>query len=163
MSLQELRYVEPSPTGWGSSFDWNEEQSSTTVGSRGGVRIATIREMPGMGWQARVEMRLSKLTRLRQGWDGYDAAPPNISVTAFAMSVLHSVMKPETPAPSIVPTHGGGVQLEWHSGGLDIELMIYRPFEAELSVEFSDGQEPIEDERLTTSFDSLGEVLEKLA
>lgn len=163
MSLQELRYAEPSPIEWGASFDWHADHANTTLATGATVRPAPMRVPLREGWQAKVEAKLSKLTRLQRGWDGYDAAPPSILVTAFAMSVLNSVMKPNTPAPSIVPTHGGGVQLEWHVGGLDIELMIYRPFEAELSVEFSDGQAAIEEQALTTRFDSLGEVLEKLA
>jgi hypothetical protein len=163
MSLQELRYAEHSPTEWNVGFDWSADHSNTTIGSGAPARAAPIRMPLRSGWQAQVEAKLAKLTLLQRGWDGYDAAPPSVLVTAFAMSVLNSVMKPATPAPSIVPTHGGGVQLEWHVGGLDVELMIYRPFEAELSVEFSDGQPAVEEQPLTTSFDSLGEVLEKLA
>jgi hypothetical protein len=72
-------------------------------------------------------------------------------------------MGPTIPSPSIVPAHGGGLQLEWHTGGLDIELMIYRPFDAELSVSFNDGRDDIDDAPLTTNFRLLSEALEELA
>jgi hypothetical protein len=72
-------------------------------------------------------------------------------------------MAGHTPAPSIVPTHGGGLQLEWHVGGVDVELMIYRAFEAELSVSFGDDRVPIEDKPLSADFNDLSTALCELA
>lgn len=114
-------------------------------------------------WKRVVEDRLQKLLEYSDGWDGYDAKPPRRSAIVFAREILASVMTPRLPAPSIVPLSGGGIQLEWHVSGLDIELTIYRPYDAELSVEFSDGREPIEEERLTINFERLGSLLSELA
>lgn len=114
-------------------------------------------------WRSAVDNRLAKLSAYTKGWDGHHGEPPRRTVIAFARSILNSVMSPTTPAPAIVPMSGGGLQLEWHAGGLDIELAIYRPREAELSVTFADGRNPIEDEPLTSSFDALSAVLEELA
>lgn len=114
-------------------------------------------------WRRAVDYRLRRLSAYPRGWDGYASEPPNRAVIAFAQSILNSVMQPRTPAPSIVPMSGGGLQLEWHMGGLDIELAIYRPREAELSVEYADGRPPIEDDPLTSKFDTLSEVLEELS
>lgn len=114
-------------------------------------------------WRAAVDERLAKLSTYSKGWDGYEGEAPRRTVIAFARSILNSVMSPTTPAPAIVPMSGGGLQLEWHAGGLDIELAIYRPREAELSVVFADGRDPVEDEPLTSSFDALSSVLEELA
>jgi hypothetical protein len=33
-------------------------------------------------------------------------------------------MEPSTPAPIMVPTAGGGVQLEWHRAGFDVEVLF---------------------------------------
>jgi hypothetical protein len=110
-------------------------------------------------WRARVEARFKEIRRLRYGWDGYAAAPIGLSGIGFARSVLESTMATHTPAPSIVPTHGGGLQLEWHEGGADIELMIYRPFEAELSAAFADGRPTIEELALSTDFGPLAQAL----
>ena len=93
----------------------------------------------------------------------YEAGPLDQSILTFAHSVLNSVMAFHTPAPSVVPTHGGGLQLEWHLGGCEIELMIYRPYEAELSATFADGRDPIEDEPLSTDFDALGTALSAIS
>ncbi|QLC25667.1 hypothetical protein HFP57_12000 [Parasphingopyxis algicola] len=123
------------------------------------IEVAAIEE----SWRYAVEVRLAQLSAYPTGWDGYNSAPPQHSIIAFARSILDSVMSAETPPPSIVPMSGGGLQLEWHIGGFDIELAIFAPFEAELSVEYPDEREPLEDERLTSSFDDLSEVLQELA
>lgn len=40
------------------------------------------------------------------------------------MSLLNEVMEDFTPAPSCVPTSEGGIQLEWHRSGIDLEIEI---------------------------------------
>jgi hypothetical protein len=156
MSLQELRYADP------STVEWMPEPADLAMGLAAAVWEAESYSQDS-NWQERVDQRLKELSRLRSGWDGYAAEPPNGLVAAFASAVLQSVMGSTIPSPSIVPAHGGGLQLEWHTGGLDIELMIYRPFDAELSVSFNDGRDDIDDAPLTTNFRLLSEALEELA
>ena len=36
-------------------------------------------------------------------------------------------MQPGTPQPAVVPTVKGGVQLEWHACGIDLEIEIGQP------------------------------------
>lgn len=114
-------------------------------------------------WRTLVLSELGELTKLRRGWDGPNSGPISLGIAAFAVSILQSVMKPHSPAPAVVPGRGGAIQLEWHQAGLDIELMIYRPADAELSVQFHDGRPPIEDTALATNFEILGRILEELA
>jgi hypothetical protein len=40
------------------------------------------------------------------------------------MTLLARSMDSSTPAPQIVPSTRGGVQLEWHTHGLDIEVLV---------------------------------------
>jgi hypothetical protein len=84
-------------------------------------------------------------------------------VIGFVRSVLESTMSSEAPAPSVVPMSGGGIQLEWHTGGFDIELTVYAPFQAELSVEYPDDREPVEEQTITSDFSTLGELMAELA
>jgi len=114
-------------------------------------------------WQMHADQMLGKLLMLRPGWNGPNTGPISLSMVAFIRAVLSSVMRDDTPAPSFVPAHGGALQLEWHEGGLDIELMVFRPLDAELSVQFHDGREAIEEVQLSTEFDLLSEVLSELA
>ena len=114
-------------------------------------------------WRRSVDLRLEKLSRYERGWDGYDAVPPSSSVIAYARSVLHSAMSPGTPAPSIVPMAEGGLQLEWHRNGFDIELAIFTTSDVELSIEYPDDRESIEDKPLSNSHFELSKALEELA
>lgn len=72
-------------------------------------------------------------------------------------------MQFQTPAPSIVPMSDGGLQLEWHREGYDVELAIYSTDDVELSIEFPDDREPVEEKPVKLSFFELSEVLEQLA
>jgi hypothetical protein len=40
------------------------------------------------------------------------------------MRLLESTMRDDTPAPWVVPLSDGGVQMEWHERGLDIEIGV---------------------------------------
>jgi hypothetical protein len=159
MMQTTLLYREPAPLcqpHWHGSFE-----DSSPLSSFESANLPWARREPR--WKARVDQRLAELSKLRRGWDGYGADPISSTALNFAGAVLESVMTAYSPAPSIVPTHGGGLQLEWHIGGIDVELMIYRPFEAELNVSFSDGRAPIEDRPLSTDFSDLSTALREIA
>lgn len=114
-------------------------------------------------WQAEVDEQLADLMSLRKGWNGPTSGPIALGMASYIRSVLKSVMQWGTPVPSFVPGHGGAVQLEWHQGGLDVELMIYRPLDAELSVHFHDGRGPVEEKAMSINFDDLSKVLSELS
>jgi hypothetical protein len=113
-------------------------------------------------WIAEVEDRLSQLVQLPTGWDGYRSQRVSPATARFVSNLLVSVMKGQMPAPSIVPVSGGGLQVEWHAGGLDIELYVAKPMQAELSVCYADGRPALERE-LTSDFRLLSSVLDELA
>lgn len=64
------------------------------------------------------------LLDLPEDWDSYGARTVNIGAVTSAIQLLTSIMRPETPAPAVVPTNLGGVQLEWHTRGIDLEIEI---------------------------------------
>jgi hypothetical protein len=113
-------------------------------------------------WQVEADERLADLMMLRRGWNGPQSGPIGIGMASYIRALLQSVMQRHTPAPAFVPAHGGSVQIEWHQNGLDIELMVYRPLDAELCVQFHDGRNPIEEEPLSINFDLLSKVLGEL-
>ena len=67
---------------------------------------------------------LQELASLPAGWDSYGAPPIDPGCVIKAVHVLMEAMEPDTPAPSVVPTSRGGVQFEWHIGGIDFEIEI---------------------------------------
>jgi hypothetical protein len=59
---------------------------------------------------------LAKLRQLKHGWDSYGGLPP----TPEAIAVAEILLQPG----SLVPSPDGGLQIEWHQGGYDIEITI---------------------------------------
>lgn len=61
--------------------------------------------------------KLSELENLKQGWAGDGAGQPvSIAASALAYGLLTNLQ--------IVPTIGGGIQIESHVGGWDVELIV---------------------------------------
>jgi hypothetical protein len=56
------------------------------------------------------------------------------------LEILKGIMRPRTPLPQVIPSAAGGVQLEWHEKGVDLELHVTAPYQWELW--FRDLQDP---------------------
>ena len=70
---------------------------------------------------------LASLLKLPAGWNSYRAKTIDVEQVGLATRVLHFLMRPDFPAPSVVPTVRGGVQLEWHRDGIDFEIETLTP------------------------------------
>jgi hypothetical protein len=68
-------------------------------------------------------MRLDDMVNLPKGWDGYDADPIEPEVIAKVKATFPTLPPGWWDA---VPMSSGGVQLEQHAGGWDIEISIER-------------------------------------
>ena|ERR1700761_2984814 len=75
-------------------------------------------------WVEEVTTRFVELLALRDNWNSHGACAISRSNILAAGRFLAAVMKPSTPAPILVPTAGGGVQLEWHRAGFDVEVLF---------------------------------------
>lgn len=70
---------------------------------------------------------VAQLLSLPPGWNSYSAkaiAPQNV---ARGIRLLAQLVEPQTPPPAIVPRVQGGIQLEWHTESIDIEVYIDSP------------------------------------
>jgi hypothetical protein len=86
---------------------------------RGVARV----EAPGASeWYGEALERMNRLTDLAAGWNGHGAREVKGDTAMEAVKFLAEVAYPKIAAPSIVPISDGGVQVEWHRGGLDIEI-----------------------------------------
>lgn len=92
-------------------------------------------------WQAQVLTRMTQLMALEQNWDSYGAPVIRRETGMFTLEILEKVMQPSTPCPDIVPTSAGGIQVEWHEKGIDLEFHVAAPYECELSFEDNLGVE----------------------
>jgi hypothetical protein len=95
---------------------------------------------PDRKWEGAVVQALVQLVKMPAGWDSYNAPPLRRDAGLFALEILQSVMRPRTPLPQVIPSAAGGVQLEWHENGVDLELHITAPYQWELW--FRDLQDP---------------------
>lgn len=92
-------------------------------------------QMPSSHWTENVSKRLNQLAALPQGWDGYFASPVPFTNAAFVAALIERLSYPGVEAPQIVPGSDGRLQIEWHSGGYDIELEVLAPHKVNASRE----------------------------
>lgn len=85
---------------------------------------------------------LWSLLRLEPGWDSYGASAVEAHAVVAALAFLGRL--PLQSAPSLVPTSRGGIQLEWHTGGVDVEIECLPNGQAILSAEDARTQESVE-------------------
>jgi hypothetical protein len=106
-------------------------------------------------WLAQTEASLRELLKLPANWNSYGAVPVQEESVARAMDLLRRIARPDTPPPTGVPTVRGGVQLEWHRSGIDLELEIGPTGPCEAFYEDADGS-------AGWSFDPNGSDLSRL-
>ena len=89
-----------------------------------GLRItaSSAIEFTSPPWLPAAEKRINALLKLRDNWDGEGAPCITFDCAMGAFSFLFSNSMHETPAPQLVPTSAGGVQVEWHLAGTDFEI-----------------------------------------
>jgi hypothetical protein len=64
------------------------------------------------------KITLDKLREMKEDWDWDD---DGIAPTEEAINLAELILN--TP-PAVVPRENGGVQIEWHCGGEDAEIVI---------------------------------------
>lgn len=77
-----------------------------------------------LAWLSPTIEQVNKLLRLPENWDLDGASRVDPRAAIAALELLGATARPDTPAPSIVPTDEGGVQLEWHMRGIDLEVEV---------------------------------------
>lgn len=73
------------------------------------------------GWYPRAASAVAAMASLQPNWDGHGAKRIDPAAVQTALAIL-SRAAVDIDEPYIVPTPGGGVQLEWHPQGVDLEL-----------------------------------------
>jgi hypothetical protein len=66
------------------------------------------------------------LLTLPPDWNSYGAGANDEGIVLHAMHFISGLLGPASPAPRIVPLSGGGLQLEWHRKGIDLEVVFDR-------------------------------------
>lgn len=117
-----------------------------------------ISPVPDPAWVAPTKEAMRRLSLLRDNWDTYGDPRIDPAILHAASSMLQDLMRSETPAPSVVPTSRGGVQLEWHVKGIDLEVEFFTP--VSLHTLFEDHRTDIQWEaELIYDFSRLSEAI----
>lgn len=91
-------------------------------------------------WFPEMLSRIRRLMALGDNWNGYGERAVHDGALKRAVGVL-GVIGVDGPCPDIVPTSGGGVQLEWTSADCEIEVEIPPVGLASVYVAESSGEE----------------------
>ena len=113
-------------------------------------------------WLVSTSDRINELVRLPLGWDGHDGRPVNFDVADFAVQFLLQTLEPDGPAPLVVPLSYGGLQLEWHEQGIDLEIEVEAP--NRIFVSFEDGESGEEfEQEFSTDYTEVTHIMRILA
>ena len=73
-------------------------------------------------WFAPTRRSLQEALQLPENWNSYGARPVDPELAASALKLLIMVAPNDAPPPIVVPTTQGGILLEWHMRGIDLEI-----------------------------------------
>jgi hypothetical protein len=130
--------------------NWGQEPS-VKIESRGRLPLSLRTGVKGV----------ADLLKLREGWNSYSAKPLELRNAVAAIELLFDFLEAETPAPIVVPTVQGGLQLEWHRQDVDIEVYVDSPESISFYAERRGSQESCE-EPLAGNEELLRSYLRKL-
>lgn len=121
-------------------------ESSSQISSmrRSENRISLNVEQPAADWLRAAIRRVEDLTALAPGWDGYGAKAIDAGVALQVVSFLLDHAYRTLPEPAIVPLADGGLQIEWHHNGVDLEIAFS---DDEAAVFLEDHQTGLTEER----------------
>jgi hypothetical protein len=91
-------------------------------GSANAAALSDPLESAVPAWLNPTIQSFEDLLQLPPNWDGYGAAQIQELIVDTAYRLLREVMDNDAPTPSVVPLSDGGVQLEWHRHGRNLEI-----------------------------------------
>lgn len=117
-------WVEPPPR---ETLSAQEASQPFTLRSSTDETINVVVEGEPPSWLMPTVNALQDLLRLPAGWNSYGAVPIEPRAVVATIELMASTMDTDTPAPHVVPTNRGGVQLEWHQPDVDLEIQVLAP------------------------------------
>lgn len=106
------------------------------------LKVRTYGRPPN--WVLATARAFDEIMALPTNWDSYSARRVDVGAAEAAFAVLGQVMTDTTPPPVVIPMASGGVQLEWHERGIDLEIAVYPDRRVEVLYEDLAKREPWE-------------------
>ncbi|MGM0575282.1 MAG: hypothetical protein ACQEXJ_06090 [Myxococcota bacterium] len=100
---------------------------ATSAASRDEPIALTVSSMGDLRRLLPVVRSCQALLELGPDWDSYGARPPRPDLVGAAIQLIGRLMAEGAPAPHVLPTNRGGVQLEWARNGRELEVEVLEP------------------------------------
>ena len=150
--IERLSDIDSSSSVGSSALPYDATLSGAAVSSERLVvsfpagQLAVVVYGVAPSWLDGTILRLDDLLNLPDGWDSYGSRRVDPNIAGVALRVLDQILDSSCPVPSIVPTHEGRLQFEWHKEGIDLELEILSPTRLFVSYECDEPHESVEQE-----------------
>lgn len=76
------------------------------------------------GWHQETVSNLYAILALNENWDSYGANRISAETADAVTGLLRDIMQAKSPAPQVVPSASGSIQVEWHVAGIDLEIEV---------------------------------------
>ena len=119
----------------------------------------TVQSTPAPPWLLRAVEGAGEMLVLPFDWDRQGAPPIDPAAIQTALDALCVCMDQHSSLPAWTPTRDGGVQLDWHENGIDLEIE-FAPSSSDGYAVFADRNGGIAewDGWVTSNLDSLRQV-----
>ena len=118
-------------------------------------------ELPS--WLTKTAESYERIAALSANWDSYGGAEPRIEIIEASLRILFFVAGavPKMPVPQVFPLYDGGVQVEWHRRGQNLEIVF--PVDGPATFTYEHQVTGAEQEGFASDVQTLSTFLEKMA
>lgn len=95
-------------------------------------------------WFQPILYKVCALGDLQFDWNSYGAKPIDPETAVTTLQIMLIVLSENDPEPAVVPTSSGGIMLEWHLAGIDLEVDVRSPSSVHVACEIDGREEYLE-------------------
>ncbi|MFK5985179.1 MAG: hypothetical protein QM479_07115 [Pseudomonadota bacterium] len=107
------------------------------------TNVVTLSSRKIPKWYSETAESIYSILALSDNWDSYGANRFSQETAKAVDNLLRGIMHMNTPAPQLVPSASGTIQLEWHVGGIDLEIEVESLSTSYVFFEDEKNQEPL--------------------